>query len=76
LNLGAGVERYYEVIDDDGKLLEKLRIRWRIKSWSRYTKKERSETIDRIISEMHQAGVQTKHFYEILNGMECHNEKR
>jgi hypothetical protein len=48
----------------------------KLKSWSDYTKKERSETIDRLISEMHQAGVQTAKFYEILNGMECHNEKR
>jgi hypothetical protein len=42
----------------------------KLKSWADYTKKERTETIDRLISEMHQAGVQTAKFYEILNGME------
>ena len=41
-----------------------------LKSWSDYTKKERKETIDRLINTMHQAGVQTNRFYEILKGME------
>jgi len=41
-----------------------------VKSWADYTKKERTETINALISEMHQAGVQTKKFYEILEGME------
>jgi hypothetical protein len=72
LNLGAGVERYYSLIDDDGTILQSPRIKWRIKSWGNYTKKERKETIDNLIAEMHQAGVQTKKFYEILEGMEKH----
>jgi hypothetical protein len=41
-----------------------------LKSWAKYTKKERKETIDRLINTMHQAGVQTNRFYEILTGME------
>lgn len=48
----------------------KERVRGRLKSWSDYTKKERRETMDRLISEMHQAGVQTQKFYQILDGME------
>jgi hypothetical protein len=49
-------------------------IKGKLKSWANYTKKERKETIDRLISEMHQAGVQTRKFYEILDGMAHHEE--
>lgn len=45
-------------------------IRGRLKSWSEYSKTERREAIDAVISTMHQAGVQSKKFYEILEGME------
>ena len=41
----------------------------KLKSWAAYTKNERKKTLDRLISEMIQAGVQTKHFSEILEGM-------
>ena len=41
----------------------------RLKSWASYTKKERKETIDRVISAMIQSGVQTKKFYEIMEGL-------
>jgi hypothetical protein len=58
--------------DKDGKPL----IKGKLKSWADYTKKERKETIDRLVSEMHQAGVQTKKFYEILDGMEQASNKR
>jgi hypothetical protein len=70
LNLGARVEQFYSLIDDTGHVLEIPRLQWRIKSLSDYTKKELKETIDNLIAEMHQAGVQTKKFYEILEGME------
>jgi hypothetical protein len=43
----------------------------KLKSWSDYTKKERTETIDRLIAEMIQAGVNTRKFSEILEGMEA-----
>lgn len=39
------------------------------KSWAEYTKRERIDTIDRLIAEMHAAGVNTKHFHEILEGL-------
>jgi hypothetical protein len=45
-------------------------VRGRLKSWTDYTKKERRETMDRLISEMHQSGVMSKKFMEIIEGME------
>jgi len=70
LYLGAGTERYYSLVDDYGKPLTEPKLSWRVKSWSDYSKKERTETIDRLISEMIQAGVNSKKFSEILQGME------
>jgi len=70
LYLGAGAEKYYSVVDDFGNTLNWPMAKHRVKSWTRYTKKERKETIDRLIAEMHQAGVQTRKFYEILRGLE------
>jgi hypothetical protein len=40
-----------------------------LKSWAEYTKKERKETIDRLISTMIQCGVNSRKFDEILEGM-------
>ena len=45
-------------------------IRGKLKSWSDYTLKQRKGTIDRLIAEMHEAGVNTKKFMEILEGMD------
>lgn len=45
-------------------------IRGRLKSWSDYTKRERRETMDRLIAEMFEVGVNTPHFHEIIEGME------
>ncbi len=44
-------------------------IRGRLKSWADYTKKQRKETIDRLIAEMDQAGVNSRKYQEILEGM-------
>jgi hypothetical protein len=41
----------------------------KLKSWADYTKKERTETIGRLISAMTQAGVNSRKFDEILAGM-------
>ena len=68
-DLGAGFETYTRDYTRSGKPCDPFTDS-RLKSWSDYTKKERMETIDRLIAEMHQAQVQTKHFYEILQGME------
>ena len=46
-------------------------IRGKLKSWSRYTKKQRKDTLDNLISEMLQAGVNTNKFNEIMEGMEA-----
>jgi hypothetical protein len=43
--------------------------RGRLKSWTDYTKKERRETIDRLIAQMDDAGVRTKKYFDILEGM-------
>ena len=42
----------------------------RLKSWSKYTKRERRETMDALIAQMLLVGVQTKKFNEIMTGME------
>jgi hypothetical protein len=42
----------------------------RLKSWTDYSKRERSRTIDSVKNEMLQVGVNTKAFQEILEGME------
>ena len=70
LYLGAGTEKYYDPLDAGGNRLAELAVRHRVKSWAKYTKPERTGTIDRLISEMLQAGVQTAKFHEILRGME------
>ncbi len=44
-------------------------IRGKLKSWSDYTKKQRKETIDNLISEMLQAGINSNKFQEIMKGM-------
>jgi len=45
-------------------------IRGKLKSWSDYSKKQRTETIDNVISEMLQSGVNSKKFEEIMKGLE------
>jgi len=70
LYLGAGVEKYRDLVDDNGDPVKEPVIKWRLKSWRDYSKKERMESIDRLIAEMVQAGVNTKKFSEILQGME------
>jgi hypothetical protein len=47
----------------------KLLVWGKLKSWAEYTKKERRETIDRLMSAMIQCGVNTKKFDEIIAGM-------
>jgi len=44
-------------------------IRGKLKSWSKYSKKERTRTIDNLITEMIAAGVNSKKFEEIIEGM-------
>ena len=41
----------------------------KLKSWADYTKRERTETIDRLISAMNQAGVNSPKYGEIIAGM-------
>jgi hypothetical protein len=55
--------------DGNGKKM----IWGRLKSWSKYGKKARRETIDGLIAEMDMAGVRTKKYFEILDGMRNNN---
>jgi hypothetical protein len=76
LYLGAGTEKYYSLVGDDGSPSPIPVLGWRIKSWARYSKKERKEAIDSLVAEMEQAGVQSNKFYEILHGMEERQAER
>ena len=70
LYLGAGMEKFYNLANTDGTPCPVGRTDYRLKSWRDYTKKERKESIDRLIAEMVQAGVNSRKFNEILQGME------
>ena len=53
-------------IDETGE-----KMLWKeLLSWSDYSRKQRKETIDRLISEMLQVGINTPKFNEILQGLE------
>lgn len=52
-------------VDKDGKKM----IKGKLKSWADYTKKERTETIDNLISAMIQAGCNSRKFEEILSSL-------
>ena len=81
-DLGAGFEEFCYITPDKKRKKSKERptevyvengepfIFGRLKSWADYTKRERRETIDRLLAEMYQAGVNTAHFQEIVKGME------
>jgi hypothetical protein len=51
--------------DGDGKKM----VWGRLKSWSKYGKRARRETMEGLIAEMDTAGVRTKKYFEILDGM-------
>jgi hypothetical protein len=74
--LGAGIEEFCNFANADGTPCPKGRPDYRVKSWRDYSKKERRMTIDNLISEMIQAGVNSEHFEEILRGMEERSIKR
>ena len=76
LYLGAGIEKFWNLSNADGTPCPKGRPDYRVKSWADYTKKERQLTIDNIICEMFQVGVNTKRFNEILQGMEDRDAER
>jgi hypothetical protein len=76
LYLGAGMEKFYNLANPDGTPCPEGRPDYRLKSWADYSKKERQMAIDNLISEMIQVGVKSKHFEEILQGMEEQNIKR
>jgi hypothetical protein len=79
-DLGAGFESYVYATPEGikkAKSLDEIPAEYnvegfvlgKLKSWADYTKKERISAIDRLKSEMIQAGVNTRKFQEILEGM-------
>ena len=48
----------------------KQRVKQVLKSWSKYTKKQRTNLIETTLDIMKAIGVNSKKFYEILKGME------
>jgi hypothetical protein len=76
LYLGAGMEKFYNLVNTDGTPCPKGRPDYRLKSWGDYTKKERQNAIDSIISEMMLVGIKDEHFDKILQGMEEQSIKR
>jgi hypothetical protein len=78
---GCGFESYVYATPDGlqrAQYIEEIPEKYRnakysmgkLKSWARYTKKERKETIDRVISAMIQCGVNTYKLNEIMEGIE------
>ena len=76
LYLGAGMEKFCNLVNADGSPCPQGRIDCRLKSWADYTKKERKESIDRLIAEMIQVGVKTRKFNEILEQLEKNSMER
>ena len=80
LKLGAGFESYVYA-SPEGVVKVKTReeippeyntrkyAMGRLKSWADYTKTERRDTLDRLIAEMLQAGINSRKFQEILEGL-------
>lgn len=84
--LGAGFDCYYYAgwdkdfekpqiykftnKEDIPKGINKNQVFGHLKSWANYTKPERTSTIDNLIAEMRQAGVNSKKFDEIMEGLE------
>ncbi len=67
----ADSKKYNDIPEDIRKAqtIKNGFIRGKLKSWSDYTKKQRKTTIDNVINEMIQAGINTRKFQEILKGM-------
>ncbi len=70
LYLGAGVEKYRSLVNEDGTLCIEGRIAYRVKRWRDYTKKERANAIDNLIADIIQAGAMNERIQEIISGME------
>lgn len=81
-DLGAGFENFIYIGDDmtlhqvdtREEIPEHIRDDFtkcvgKLKSWSKYSKKERRQTIDNLITEMETVGVNTPKYREILQGM-------
>jgi len=59
-------------VDEDGNKM----IFGNLKSWSDYTRKERKETIDKLIAQMKMENVQSRKFNDILQTLERNSNNR
>ena len=70
--------KYMEDVPDyvikDFNLGNRQRVKQVLKSWSQYTKKQRTDLIETTLNLMKSIGVDSKKFTEILDGMEKNNE--
>lgn len=82
-DIGAGFESYIyadetgihkvKTLEEIPETVDRAHKLGKLKSWADYTKKERRDAIDRLISTMDQAGVNTRKYQEIIAGL---NESR
>jgi hypothetical protein len=78
-DLGAGFESFIyadytgmhkvQTVEEIPAGIDRRFILGKLKSWADYTKKERRESLDRLIAEMEQAGVNSRKYQEIIAGM-------
>lgn len=78
-DIGAGFESYIyaddtgihkvKTLEDIPETVDRAHKLGKLKSWAEYTKKERRDAIDRLISTMDQAGVNTRKYQEIIAGL-------
>jgi len=71
---GSGFWKKDFVVRDESGVIGTVKVDV-LKSLSDYTKKEKRLLIDGLIAFMIQTEVKTRHFYEILEGMEANSEK-
>lgn len=82
-DIGAGFESYIyadetgihkvKTLEEIPETVDRAHKLGKLKSWADYSKKERRDAIDRLISTMDQAGVNTRKYQEIIAGL---NESR
>jgi hypothetical protein len=78
-DIGAGFESYIyadetgihkvKTLEEIPDTVDRAHKLGKLKSWADYSKKERRYAIDRLISTMDQAGVNTRKYQEILEGL-------
>ncbi len=76
LHLGAGLEQFISLANEDGSPCPEGRISYRVKRWRDYSKKQRANAIDNLIADIIQAEAMTPKIQEIILGMEQNSLER